>query len=75
MSIDEIFSKELKERFNILDSELYNLKHAFKLFVDYLEDETEIPLQVKCFALILNEYFNKTKKDFNKLEEDLGVLF
>ena len=71
----EIFSKELKERFNILDSELYNLKHAFKLFVDYLEDETDIPLKAKCFALILNEYFNKTKKDFNKLEEDLGILF
>ena len=51
------------------------LPHAFKLFIDYLEDETDIPLQVKCFALILNEYFNKTKKDFNKLEEDLGVLF
>ena len=42
--------------------------------MNYLEDETETTLNIRCLALILNNYFNIIKEEYNKLEEDLGVL-
>lgn len=74
MSYKEIFSEELKIRFEEVGSKLYNLKHSFDLFINYLEEEPDIPLNIQCLALILNNYFNNAKDDYNKLEEDLGVL-
>ena len=74
MSMQKIFNDEIQLRFDEISNKLYNFKYSFDLFINYLEDETDIPLNAQCFALILKEYFNKTKEDYNKLEEDLGIL-
>lgn len=74
MSNSKIFSKELKEKFEDIDNKLYNLKHSFDLYINYLESDINIPLKAQCLALILNNYFNIVKDEYNKLEEDLGVL-
>lgn len=74
MSDVKIFNDELKQRFEDIGSNLYNLKYSFDLFINYLEDEVDTPLKVQCLALILNKYFNITKEEYNRLEEDLNVL-
>lgn len=74
MTQDEILSEKLKQRFEDIGSKLYNLKYSFDLLINCIEDEVDVPLELKCLALILNNYFNITKEEYNKLEEDLGVL-
>lgn len=74
MQYQDIFSTEIKQRFENVGDKLYNLKYSFDLFTNYLEDETETTLNIRCLALILNNYFNIIKEEYNKLEEDLGVL-
>ena len=74
MSEKNIFNDELQLRFDNISNKLFNMKYSFDLFINYLEDETDIPLKAQCLGLILREYFNKLKDDYNKLEEDLGVL-
>ena len=74
MKHDEIFSETLKQQFEDIGTKLYNFKYSFDLFVNCLEDEADVPLKLQCLALVLDNYFNMIKKEYNKLEEDLGVL-
>ena len=74
MLVNNLFDNEIKERFEKISSKMYNFKHSFRIFINDLEDNTDIPLGYLCLLLILQDYFNKIKKDYNKLEEDLGVL-
>lgn len=61
-------------KFNNISAQLYNFKYAFKLFINHLEDNTDIPLEALCLALILRDNFEKVKNDYNILEQDLGIL-
>lgn len=74
MLVNNLFDNEIKERFEKISSKMYNFKHSFRTFINDLEDNTDIPLGYLCLLLILQDYFNEIKKDYNKLEEDLGVL-
>ena len=71
----KVFSNEMQYKFENIDNKLYNLKYSFDLYISYLENETDVPLKAQCLGLILKEYFNEIKDDYNKLEEDLGILF
>ena len=66
-----IFSDEIIEKFNNIGSKLYNLKHAYELYNIYIQNEANIPLDVLCMNLLINDYFQSIKNDYNKLEEDL----
>lgn len=68
------FSHEILEKFQQIDSKLYNLKYCLDRFVNDIEDETDSSLSIICLGLIIKHYFNTTKEEFNKLEEELGVL-
>lgn len=66
---------ETKQKFEDIGSKLYNFKYSLEAFINELEGDAEISLGNLCLLLILRDYFNKLKEDYNKLEEDLGVLF
>lgn len=75
MTIKNLFTDEIKLRFETVSSKLYNFKHSFETFINEIESNTDISLGNLCLLLILKEYFNQLKEDYNRLEEDLGVLF
>lgn len=68
------FSDEIVEKFQDFDSKLYNIKYCLEMYMNYLEDETHVPLPFICMGLIIKSYFNNAKEEFVKLEEDLDVL-
>lgn len=71
----KIFNNEIICKFDNIGNKLYNLKYSLDLYINYLESETEVPIKAQCLGLILREYFNEIKEDYNKLEEELGILF
>lgn len=75
MRIDKLCSDEFVHRFEDIGSKLYNFKHSFDAFINELEGNGYISLGALCSLLILKDYFNNLKEDYNKLEEDLGVIF
>ncbi len=74
MQHNNSFSQEILEKFQQIDSKLYNLKYCLEMFINYIEDEADASLSIVCLGLIIKHYFNTTKEEFNKLEEELGVL-
>lgn len=74
MLVNNLFDEEIKQRFDKISSKMYNFKYSLKTFINELEGNTDVPLGNLCLLLILQDYFDKIKKDYNKLEEDLGVL-
>lgn len=74
MNEGTLFSTKTRQRFEDIGSKLYNFKYSFEAFVNELQDNSDIPLGNLCLLLILRDYFNNLKEDYNKLEEDLGVL-
>lgn len=68
------FDNETIEKFQELSSKLYNLKHCLEMYMNYIEDETDASLGVLCLGIIIKNYFNIAKEEFNKLEDELGVL-
>lgn len=72
--MNKLFDDEIIEKFNDISNKLYNLKYSYELFFNYLENETTVPVEVICLGLIIKEYFEKAKRDYNNLEEELGVL-
>ena len=74
MSGQEFFNAEMKQKFESIGSKLYNLKYSLELFINYLECESDISLNLVCLALILNNYFSIVKDEYNSLEESLGLL-
>ena len=74
MSGKEFFNAEMKQKFESIGSKLYNLKYSLELFINYLECESDISLNLVCLALILNNYFSIVKDEYNSLEESLGLL-
>ena len=75
MSYSNVFNTETKQRFEEIGSKLYNFKYSFEIFINDLQDNTDIPLGNLCLLLILKNYFDSLKNEYNKLEEDLGVLY
>ena len=74
MEDKNLFSEEIKERFDRFSSRMYNFKHSLNFFLHSLEDETEPTLELICFCYLLKDYFNTTKDEYNQLEQDLGLL-
>ncbi len=74
MNSDNIFNQKTIEKFENISSKLYNIKYCLEFYLDYIENETDAPLNVICTGLIIKEYFNNTKNEYNRLEEDLGIL-
>ena len=74
MEDKNLFSEEIKERFDRFSSRMYNFKHSLNFFFESLENETELTLELVCFCYILKEYFNNTKEEYNQLEKDFGLL-
>ena len=74
MNDNKIFSDILKIKFDDIGNKLYNFKYGFDLIFNYLENEEDISLNSICLLIILKKYFSEIKEDYNKLEEDLGVL-
>ena len=74
MNEGTLFSTKTRQRFEDIGSKLYNFKYSFEAFVNELQDNSDIPLGNLCLLLILRDYFNNLKEDYNKLEDDLGVL-
>lgn len=74
MNEGTLFSTKTRQRFEDIGSKLYNFKYSLEAFVNELQDNSDIPLGNLCLLLILRDYFNNLKEDYNKLEEDLGVL-
>lgn len=68
-----VFTEDIVKKFEDIASKFYNLKHSFKLLTNCIQDEENVSLETITFALILREYFNSLKFDYNKLEEDLGI--
>lgn len=68
------FDDETIEKFQELSSKLYNLKYCLEMYMNYIEGETNIPLGVLCLGIIIKNYFNLAKVEFNKLEDELGIL-
>ena len=74
MNEGTLFSTKTRQRFEDIGSKLYNFKYGFDLIFNYLENEEDISLNSICLLIILKKYFSEIKEDYNKLEEDLGVL-
>ena len=74
MEDKKLFNEEVRERFDKISSRMYNFKHSLNFFFKSLEDETELTLELVCLCYILKEYFNNTKKEYNQLEKDFGLL-
>lgn len=74
MENKNMFSDEMIDKFNEIGSKLFNLKYAIEHLVDSLENETNVSLGIICLSHILKHYFNNTKLEYNKLEEDLNTL-
>lgn len=74
MTNKDLFDNETIEKFRAFSSKLYNLKHGLELYMNYLADETDASLEALCLGAIIKNYFNVAKEEFNKLEEELGVL-
>ena len=68
------FSDEIIEKFADISEKLYNIKYSLELLRDEIEQEPAIPLNLICTFVILKEYFDKTKEDYNSLEKELGIL-
>lgn len=75
MLINELLDEQVKERFENIGNKMYNFKYSLEECINELEDNAEIPLGKLCLLLILKNYFNNLKEDYNKLEEELGVLY
>lgn len=74
MVTEQVLNKNIIEKFEDISTQLYNFKHALKLFINHLEDYSETPIEIQCLALILKDYFEKVKNDYNKLEEELNII-
>lgn len=70
-----IINEEVKRSFEEISSRLYNFKYALDYFVLNLENDNTMMLNTTCLSLVLKEYYNVTKEKYNKLEENLGLLF
>ena len=74
MNKNNTFSDEVKNKFDSIGIKLYNFKHGFDFLIKDLEDEADKSLGLICLLLILKKYFSEIKDEYNKLEEELGVL-
>ena len=69
-----IINEKISEKFNDINSKLYNFKHSIQLFVDCLEDNDNVSVNVICLAIILKEYFEQIKQEYTHLLEILNIL-
>ena len=75
MQQNKLLNNERIEQFEKISCKLYNFKYSFETFIKEIEDSADISLGNLCLLLILRDYFNNLKDDYNKLEEDLGILY
>ena len=74
MANEGLFNEEIIEKFNKIGCELYNLKYSFQLFIDCLENTDNVSIDIICFGIIMKEYFEKVKDEYNQLEETLNIF-
>ena len=74
MSYKVFLNDEVKNRFDSIGTKFFNFKYSFDLIINNIENESDISLNLICLLLILKKYFSEIKDEYNKLEEDLGVL-
>lgn len=68
--------KQTAEKMDITGKRLYAVKHVLELFIYCVEDKiySKSSVEIYYLGLLLNEYFNNTKKMYNNIEEELGTL-
>ena len=74
MNIENFSEVEIKERFNDFGSKMYNLRYSFELFLEYLEMEEDVSLKTVCLGHVLKAYLEKTKAEYNRIEEEFELL-
>ena len=72
---DSILNNDITEKFELISSRLFNIKHCFNLFIYTLQNASfdENSVEIITFGIILKEYFNQTKNIYNNLENELGI--
>lgn len=69
-----LFDDEIKEKFYNIDSKFHIIKHALETIIRIIESEGELEFGYISILMVINAFFEKTKEDYNNLEEELGVL-